>query len=425
MTAPAYLDYFYGDEVKIDSFYRLPRVFLTNEFYSGVPTEAKCLYTLMLDRVTLSMRNGWREQDGRVFIYFTLDDAKRLLHVGKNKAVRMFQQLEKLDLIRRRKQGQGKPARVFVRTFVENAPENADASAPNRAETPTPPTVVPPRATPKREITEAIAEQAFMEAAFREAAPMPEREVAPVPEPITATAPKMIPTPVRDVKRDAPPVAEQAATRTETPEEVRRGVVGLLNDCAVGVRRLGDILAQRLTNGGGIPMNADNAATAAAPDVRKESVGKPIIQSYLRDPIYEGDKWRNVNRIRREIQENVNLSVLGTKDFNDINQLCSYMDIMVDACCGQTPTVRINGSEYSRAMVRERMYELDATHLEYVLECMKTCAPKVRNIRAYILTALFNSYDTMDLYYDAKVAHDMAEDEKRFMEEYGDDFGGD
>ena len=38
MTAPVYLDYFYGDEVKIDSFYRLPRVFLTNEFYSGVPT---------------------------------------------------------------------------------------------------------------------------------------------------------------------------------------------------------------------------------------------------------------------------------------------------------------------------------------------------------------------------------------------------
>ena len=403
MTAPVYLDYFYGDEVKIDSFYRLPRVFLTSEFYSGVPTEVKCLYTLMLDRVTLSMRNGWREQDGRVFICFTLDDAKRLLHVGKNKAVRLFQQLEKLDLIRRRKQGQGKPARVFVRTFVENAPENANAPAPDRAEMPTPPTVAPPRATPKREITEAVAEQTITEAAFR--------EVAPMPEPITATAPKMIPTPVRDVKRDAPPVAEQSATQTETPEEVRRGVVGLLNDCAVGVRRLGDILAQRLTNGGGVP-----------PAAITESTGKPIIQSCLPDPIYEGDKWRNVNRIRREIQENVNLSTLRTKDFNDINQLCSYVDIMVDACCGQTPTVRINGSEYSRAMVRERMYELDATHLEYVLECMKTCAPKVRNIRAYILTALFNSYDTMDLYYDAKVAHDMAEDEKRFIEEYGDDF---
>ena len=70
MTAPVYLDYFYGDEVKIDSFYRLPRVFLTDEFYRRLSTEVKYLYTLMLDRVPLSMRNGWREADGRVFIYF-------------------------------------------------------------------------------------------------------------------------------------------------------------------------------------------------------------------------------------------------------------------------------------------------------------------------------------------------------------------
>ena len=133
-----------------------------------------------------------------------------------------------------------------------------------------------------------------------------------------------------------------------------------------------------------------------------------IIQSYVRDLTYEGDRWRNVNLIRGEIEENVNLSVLKNKDFSDIEQLCGYMDIMVDACCGQTPTVRINGSEYSRAMVRQRMYELDATHLEYVLERMKECAPKVRNIRAYLLTALYNSYDTIDLYYDAKVSHDMA-----------------
>ena len=54
------------------------------------------------------------------------------------------------------------------------------------------------------------------------------------------------------------------------------------------------------------------------------------------------------------------------------------------------------------------MYTLDSSHLEYVLDCMKECAPKVRNIRAYLLTALFNSCDTIDLYYDAKVSHDMA-----------------
>ena len=388
------LDYFYGDEVKIESFYRLPRAFLTNEFYSNISTEVTVLYGLMLDRVALSMRNGWREPDGRVFIYFTLNDAIRLLHVGKNKAVSLFQQMEKLDLIRRRKQGQGKPARVFVRTFVEAAPENADAPAPDCAETS--PNVTPPTATPEPEIMETTP---IIETAVP-------AESAPMPEPTRET----IPTPVHDVKRPAPPVEEQrnqSVTREETPETVRNGIAGLLNECAVGVRRLGDILAQRLTNGGGVPMNAGSAATAA-PDVRKESTGKPICQSYVRDLMYEGDRWRNVNLIRQEIEENVNLSMLKNKDFDAITQLCGYMDIMVDACCEQTPTVRINGSEYSRAMVRKRMYELDATHLEYVYDCMRECAPKVRNIRAYILTALYNSYDTIDLYYEAKVSHDMA-----------------
>ena len=397
MTAPVYLDYFYGDEVKIDSFYRLPRVFLTDEFYRRLSTEVKYLYTLMLDRVPLSMRNGWREADGRVFIYFTLKDARQALNVGKNKAVNLFHQLEKLDLIHRRKQGQGKPARVFVRTFVEAAPESADAPAPDSAETSTPPTVTPSMATPERESMETTP---IMEAAtFAEAAPMP--------EPTAHTAPAKIPTPIHDVKRPAPPIEEQrgqSATRTETPEAVQRGVIGLLNDCAVGVRRLGDILAQRLTNGGGVPMGTDSAAPAA----RTEPTGKPICDGYIRDLTFEGDRWRNVNLIRKEIQENVDFPILRDRHPADIEQLYGYTEIMVDACCGQTPTVRINGSEYSRAMVRRRMYALDASHLEYVLDCMKECAPKVRNIRAYILTALFNSYDTIDLYYDAKVSHDMA-----------------
>ncbi|MBR0280950.1 MAG: hypothetical protein IJQ81_05065 [Oscillibacter sp.] len=73
---------------------------------------------------------------------------------------------------------------------------------------------------------------------------------------------------------------------------------------------------------------------------------------------------------------------------------------MVQACCEQAPGVRINGSEYSRATVRQRMYQLDAPHLEYVYDRMKDCAPKARNLRDYILTALFNSYNTIDLYYE-------------------------
>ena len=395
MTTEVYLDYFYGDKVKMKRFLRMPRALL-DEVYSDISTDVKYLYTLMLDRVSLSMRKGWRDNDGRVYIYFTLKDAERQLKVGKNKAVNLFKRLEELDLIRRRRQGQGKPARVYVRRLVKGPKENAEGAAPE------------PENAPEAEVMASV----------------PSAEAAPMPEPTPEALPKEIEIPVEDVKLPAPATEEQrdqSATLAETAPAAPDGIAGLLADCAVGVRRLGDILSQRLANGGGIPVNANSAggavnangggipANAAAPVARTETTGKPIIQSYVRDLTYEGDRWRNVSLIRGEIEENVNISVLKNKDFSDIEQLCGYMDIMVDACCGQTPTVRINGSEYSRAMVRQRMYELDATHLEYVLERMKECAPKVRNIRAYLLTALYNSYDTIDLYYETKVAHDMAE----------------
>ena len=135
MTTAVYLDYFYGDKVRMKSFIRVPRAFL-DEFYSDISAEVKYLYSLMLDRVSLSMRKGWRDNDGRVYIYFTLKDAERLLHVGKNKAVKLFKRMEELGLIRRRKQGQGKPARVFVRRLVKGLKENEQGAAPDSAKEP-------------------------------------------------------------------------------------------------------------------------------------------------------------------------------------------------------------------------------------------------------------------------------------------------
>ena len=398
MTTAVHLEYFYGDKVKMKSFIRIPRA-LMNEVYSDIPAEVKYLYSLMLDRVSLSMRKGWRDEDGRVYIYFTLKDAERHLDVGKNKAVNLFKRMEELDLIHRRKQGQGKPARVYVRRFVKDPKENAEGTAPEA------------EIAPEAEVKEA--------APFAEAAPMP--EAAPeAPE----TLPKEIPIPVDDVKIPASETEEQrhqSETLAETAPAAPEGIAGLLADCAVGVRRLGDILSQRLANGGGLPANANGAgvavnangggipANAAAPVARTETNGKPVYeQSAYYFNAYEGDRWKNVSMVRREIMDNLELCLI--RNERTIEEIGGYVEIMVQACCEQTPTVRINGTEYSRETVRRRMYQLNALHLQYVHDCMKECAPNVRNLRAYILTALFNSFDTIDLYYEAKVAHDMAEE---------------
>ena len=127
------LEYFYGNEAEQYSFYRIPKTLFTDLRYKNVSMEAKVLYGLMLDRMGQSIRNGWLDDDGKVYIYFTLDDAIAMLGCGKDKAIRLFKELDMgsgIGLIERRKQGQGKPAQVYVKKFTLPADSNASEAVP-------------------------------------------------------------------------------------------------------------------------------------------------------------------------------------------------------------------------------------------------------------------------------------------------------
>ena len=129
-------DYFYGGESEQFSFYRIPRQLIVGPEFKHVSTDAKLLYGLMLDRMGLSARNGWYDEENRVFIYYPLDEIKEALNCGNDKAVKLLAELDTgkgIGLIQRVKQGQGKPARIYVKRFttreapqVENCPSPPD-----------------------------------------------------------------------------------------------------------------------------------------------------------------------------------------------------------------------------------------------------------------------------------------------------------
>ena len=77
------LDYYYGTEADQYSFYRIPKTLLTDPRYKSVSIEAKVLYGLLLDRMGLSVKNGWMDSDKRIYIYFTQEDAMNLMSCGK------------------------------------------------------------------------------------------------------------------------------------------------------------------------------------------------------------------------------------------------------------------------------------------------------------------------------------------------------
>lgn len=102
-----------------------PGKLICGEGFKKMSTDAKLLYGLLLDRMGLSAKNGWHDKDGRVYIYYTLDEIQEDLNCGHEKTVRLLSELDGgkkgFCLIERVKQGQGRPARIYVKRFTSHA----------------------------------------------------------------------------------------------------------------------------------------------------------------------------------------------------------------------------------------------------------------------------------------------------------------
>lgn len=109
--------YYTATEATQYVFYKVPKALFTDEKYRCVSTDAKMLYGLLLDRMHLSVKNKWIDAEGRVYQYFTVKQAQVLLHFGHEKICRLFAELERSDLILRKRQGQGKPSIIYVMKF--------------------------------------------------------------------------------------------------------------------------------------------------------------------------------------------------------------------------------------------------------------------------------------------------------------------
>ena len=113
------LDYFYGDQAEQFSFYRIPKVLFTDERFRNISAEAKVLYGILLDRMSLSRKNGWLDDDDRVYIIFTLDEVMSSIGCAVQKAAKLLSELdEKSGLIERKRQGLGKPNVIYVKNFI-------------------------------------------------------------------------------------------------------------------------------------------------------------------------------------------------------------------------------------------------------------------------------------------------------------------
>ena len=297
-------EYFYGEQADSYSFYRIPRQLITGEKYKGLSVEAKLLYGMMLDRMGLSLRNGWLDKTGRVYIYYTVEEIQSDLDCGHVKAGRLLAELDTvkgIGLIERVRQGQGKPTKIYVKKFSPEPPPQGEESG-------------LPRQPQNSGLDSAKAE-------FRSAA-----------------------------------------------------------SCRSG----------HTENGG-----AD----------RQKPAGSYIENNYPEFSYTDQSIVpEEAEQLTEAVREQIDYPLLALS-YPEDDPDC-ILELICDVLSSSAPGIKIGGETIPTAKVQTRFRRLQFDHVAYVLDSLRETTTKIINIRAYLLTALYNAPLTIGPYYSAAVRHD-------------------
>ena len=129
------LEYYYENEAEQYLFYRVPQMLFTDKRFSKISSDAKLLYSLFLNRMSLSRKNGMVDEEKRVYIYFSIEEVMEVFGIASQKATKIIAELDEVrgcGLIHRKKSGQGKPARIYVMKYTsvnyDDEPEDIEES---------------------------------------------------------------------------------------------------------------------------------------------------------------------------------------------------------------------------------------------------------------------------------------------------------
>lgn len=344
-------DFYYGNEAEQYSFYRIPRVLFTDSRFKCLSTDSKLLYGLLLDRMGLSVKNGWMDERGRVFIYYSREEIQSELDCGRDKAGSLLAELDTgkgIGLIERVKRGQGRPTQIFVKRFTSPG-----------METPPPPKGDNPDAdTSVAKTTEKQASEPPSTAAKEPELPVSE-----------AHSPAFAP--------QASPEHGESVLQTTEKQWSRQ-------------------LKIRHQDYGKIAPSNTNVTQTYLSQLYPSSSMPPGRRT-------EGAGGRE--RCRDDLREQLSYPLL-CEQFPP-GEVDNLVDLLADALCSRRPTLRVNIGEVPMAEVRERLEQLDFTHIEYAFDCLRQRTQPVGNLRGYLLTLLYNAPVTMEQYYDLEVQRDF------------------
>ena len=363
MGEPLKFDYYYGVEAEQFSFYRVPRLLIKDERFKGLSSDAKLLYGLMLDRMSLSMKNGWLDDENRAYIIYTIDNIREDLGCSKEKAVKVLAELDAskgIGLVEKIRRGLGKPDIIYVKNFIiqdegRKEPCNVNVSTEvgktdfKRSEKPT---------------------SRSQENRFQEVRKTDFKKS----ENLTS----------RGRENQLQEVGESDPNYTDYN----------YIDCS---QTENNQTKNNYTNMSYInPINQSVESMDSADTQEKDGMMDGI------DAIDETNTYMALIRKNLEYEHHMKYDQYGDKEMYE-----EIYETVCDVVCVKRKTIRINGEDYPYELVKSRFLKLNSSHVGYVMGCMKGTVTKITNIRAYLITALYNAPSTMSHYYQQEVQHDM------------------
>ena len=360
--------FFYGKEAEQYLFYRIPQMLFTEEKFRLMSCEAKVLYGLLLDRVGLSRKNGWFDNEGKLYLYYTQDEACEKLNVGKNKVVKIFLELERAELIQRKKQGLGRPTRIYVMNFAQS---DDDIS--------TDETETAPDYKEVCEFSELSESQSpdFTETDFRtsrkQTSRLPENKLQDFPKTNLKTSRKQTSGLPKNKPQDFPKTNTNHTDMNHTN----------LN-------------------------HTDYQSNLSIPNEQRNNA---VRSKKNRNDRCDGyDRWNDSeqNSYLSYIKQNLGYDSILQSDSMAKNILDMAVQIILEVYNPQNEYIVIQGKSYPQAVVRKKFEKLNSTHIRYVWECLQETikTQKIKSLQKYLQACLFNAPDTIDFYYDNQRQYD-------------------
>ena len=392
-------DYFRGMEAEQYSFYRVPKVLFTAECFKSLSCEAKVLYGLMLDRMSLSIKNRWFDDEDRVYIIFTVDEIAELMNCGTQKAVKMIKELDTrngIGLIEKKRVGLGKPNVIYVKNFMIKEIPNQLMKTDNvqkQEEYFTEETVMGENAG---KIADMQSEGNFQEEIANLQKQEEERGKSAISQNCENHHSKIVKITNQELSESQFKNSENhnSGMMKTTNQEFPESQFNNYENQNSGMMKM-EIQE--------FPKSQSNKTDINKTDF-SETDNIPSYQIQSRSPVSpdKRDVIEEMKIYRELIQERIEYKYHEQEDVDELVELMVEVMMMPD-----DSTIRIAGVDKPVALVKNRFMKLNYSHIEYVLFCLHRNTTKVGNIKAYLLTTLYNAPLTISNYYQAEVNHDM------------------